>query len=539
MQAGPEKEEVGKNSTQRIVPAHRGDERKDLNLSEKLGLIALIDEGMRLGLADAPVVSDLFSNLWDLVSATASGAKINRHKPQGSHNGFRLLEINAETGENLGRLNMLYLKKPIPCYYLVYVEVAAPYRNRGLGNRILKHFADFLSSKSAVGILDNIIPQEDPTYDIYLKQSWRPVEEIVGESLSGKDHNYMIYLPGALRERELKEPLLKLLYHLGRKRTVIDMRDNEMMVKRTIEEFKELYQTLITYFDSEIKKGESTPFMRFLFTRFVTKLIAFRRRIGNLVGYTGGESVTQINLLPEVSKLKLKSYAPRELTRRNPMVMGDLGLLSRLQDDFKIRPARSIESLPNYRRPSLTAWLEERGKSYEDFLNIGDIMDLGFDPTRLKEIIIEGKTYIFERVQARQVPELMKKNELLERISSEMAHAKIRNACLKTNPILLILQDRGNAYVLRHKIDAIHWEEALEQLQSHPRLKDLNSSTKIDSIILNTIKEANQVITKNLGLEKGQVLDLLSPFVSWDLKNNQPKMMIDFSNSYLESAWMA
>ena len=53
--------------------------------------------------------------------------------------------------------------------------------------------------------------------------------------------------------------------------------------------------------------------MRFMFTRFVTKLIAFRRRIGDLVGYTGGESMEQITLTPEVARLEVKSYPPREL----------------------------------------------------------------------------------------------------------------------------------------------------------------------------------------------------------------------------------
>ena len=514
-------------------------ERKELSLNERLGLISLIDEGMRLGLADAPVVSDLFNDLWDLVSATVSGAKINRNKPDGSQNGFRLLEVRAETGENLGRLNMLYLKKPIPCYYLVYVEVAAPFRKRGLGHQILAHFCRFLSSKSAVGLLDNIIPFDDPTYDIYLKHSWSPVEDILGESPSGKDHNYMVYIPRGLEGRDLKEPLLKLLYHLGRKRTVIDMRDNEMMVQRTIAEFKELYRTLTTYFEDELKKGESSPFMRFMFTRFVTKLIAFRRRIAHLVGYTGGETMTQVLLSPEVSGLKLKSYAPRELGKKHPMVFGDLELLSKIREDYKIRPARTVESLPNYRRPSLKAWLDERDRSYEDVLTIGDIMDLGFDPTRLKEMVLDGEDYIFERIQARQVPEIMKKNELLERIAVEMAHEKIGHTRRETNPALLILQDRGNAYVLRRKIEAIHWEEALEQLQSHPCLEGLNRTLKMDGMILHTVRKAAETITDKLGLEKGMILDTLSPFVSWDLKNNQPRMMVDFTRSYLESAWMA
>jgi glyoxylase-like metal-dependent hydrolase (beta-lactamase superfamily II) len=146
--------------------------RNPLSLNERLALVALIDEGMRLGLAEAPIVSDLFNDLSNLMNATVSGSSLDRLKPEDSKHGFRVFEINAESGENLGRLNMLYLRKPIPCYYLVYVEVAAPFRRRGLGNRILKYFRDFLDSQSALGILDNIIPSEDPTYDIYLKHFW-------------------------------------------------------------------------------------------------------------------------------------------------------------------------------------------------------------------------------------------------------------------------------------------------------------------------------------------------------------------------------
>jgi hypothetical protein len=37
-------------------------------------------------------------------------------------------------------------------------------------------------------------------------------------------------------------------------------------------------------------------------------------------------------------------------------------------------------------------------------LTIGDLLDLGFDPTRLKEITIEGTDFIFERMQARMLP---------------------------------------------------------------------------------------------------------------------------------------
>jgi hypothetical protein len=150
-----------------------------LSLNERLALISLIDEGIRGGASDSAIITDLFTELGDLVNATVSGARIDRLRSDNA-NGFKTLEITADTGENLGRLNMLYLKKPVPCYYLVYVEVASPFRNRGLGNRILSAFSDFLMKRSAVGILDNIIPQEDPTYDIYLKLAWQSAEAVTG-----------------------------------------------------------------------------------------------------------------------------------------------------------------------------------------------------------------------------------------------------------------------------------------------------------------------------------------------------------------------
>ena len=513
--------------------------QKDLNLSERLSLVALIDEGMRRGLAEAPVSADLFDNLWELVGATAKGGRINRLKFNDSQNGFQMFETQAETGENLARLNMIYLKKPIPCYYLVYVEVAAPFRRKGLGHQILKSFADFLTQKSAVGILDNIIPQEDPTNDVYLKQSWIPVEDIIGNLMFYKDNNYMVFIPPSLKEKDLKQPVLKLMYHLKRKRAVIDIRENETMVKKTLNEFRELYRALKTYFHSELEGAQSSVFMRFLFTRFVTKFISFRRRIGDLVGYTGGESTEQIILDPGINKLQVKSYAPRELAKEEAVVMGTLGILSKFPEDLKQKPAQIIESLPNYRRPNFLLWLEKNHKTYEDTLTLGDLMDLGFDPTRLKEIEIDNQTFIFERVQARQIDILQEKGELVNRISEKMPNAKIRSSQLKTNPILLIIRDRGNGYVLRRKIDAIHWEEAIEQLQSNPKLKSVNEAVKLDRIIMETVKTAATTISEQLGVEREMVIEQLSPFVSWDLENNRPRMVVDFAFSYLETIWIA
>jgi hypothetical protein len=526
-------------STSSISSSHVLEGQQHLGLNERLGLIGLIEEGMRLGSSKSPVMADLFDNLWSLVNKTVSGSKIDRLKPEDSQNGFSVFEINAETGENLGRLNLLYLKKPIPCYYLVYVEVAPPFRKRGLGNRILEYFRDFLIKKSAVGILDNIIPKEDPTYDIYFKQAWEPVEAIIGDAMSNAWDNYMIYVPPTFQGRDLRKPITKLVYHLKRKRAAIDMRDNELMVRRTIHEFKDLYAALLTYFEKEIGREEPTLLMQFMFTRFVTKLVAFRRRIGDLLGYTGGESMEQIVLSPQIAALPVTSYAPQELASKTSFVNGDRELWLRLPEDLKKRPSAIIESLPNYRRPTLMTWLNKRDLSPNNTLTIGDLMDLGFDPTRLKEINIDNEAFIFERAQARQLPDLDKRRGFLERIASEVAGARAQNALLMANPSLLIIQDRGNAYVLRRKINGIHWEEAVEQLQTSPHLKDINTSISLDRIICATVRKAKQIISDQLGVGDETLYDVLACFVSWDLKANKPKLIIDSEGVFLESVWMA
>jgi hypothetical protein len=276
-----------------------------------------------------------------------------------------------------------------------------------------------------------------------------------------------------------------------------------------------------------------------VFTRFVTKLISFRRRIGTLLGYTGGESIEQIILDPAVAALPVRTYPPSELGSRNPSVSGDKELWLRLPDMLKKHPARFIESLANYSRPSLASWLKERGMFSTDKLTIGDLLSLGFDPTRLKEIVIDRERYIFERMQARQMAELEKREGLLRRIQSEMAHARPSHAQLKVNLPLLTIRDRGNLYVLRRKVGGIHWEEAIEQLESVPNLKSMNRSMKIDQIISSTVRNTNQMISEKLGLKEEVVADGLTCFVPWDLEGNQPRLIIDFTNVYLESVWIA
>lgn len=511
---------------------------RELGVNERLALIGLIDEGLRRGSKTSPLVGDLFNDLWELVNETVSGSKVNRLRHEDSPNGFKVIEVNAETGENLGRLNMLYLRKPIPCYYLVYVEVAEPFRNRGVGNRILGHFKAFLDGKSTVGILDNIIPIDDPTYDIYEKQDWQPIASVIGDTLTDTE-GYMVYVPPRLRGRDLSEPLIKAVHHLIRKREVIDMRDNEVMVQRTITEFKTLHSALMIYFADEIRNGSSSSLMRFMFTRFVTKFIAFGRRIESLLGYTGGESLGQISLTSEIAALPAQSYAPYELESSPHLVTGDTALYAELPEALRKHPARMIESLPNYRRPKLTRWLKEQGLSEEHQLTIGDLLDLGFDPTRLKEVSINGEAFIFERIQTKQLPDLKRKDAVLKHVDAAMPNARVRNASVSINPPLLVIPDRGNAYVLRRKVGGIHWEEAMAQIYGASHLKTLDESLNLRRMIRTTVGLTVKRVSETLGLDEGDLNDLLACFVSWNLHANQPVLHIDPSGTFLHTIWLA
>ena len=108
----------------------------------------------------------------------------------------------------------------------------------------------------------------------------------------------MVFIPDSVRSSHLKEDFASILVSLEKKRAVIDMHDNEDMVRRTIEEFRSIYGALVQLFHDELTSGASPPLLRFMFTRLTTKLIGFRRRITTLIGYTGGKSLPTTLLLP-------------------------------------------------------------------------------------------------------------------------------------------------------------------------------------------------------------------------------------------------
>jgi len=107
-----------------------------------------------------------------------------------------------------------------------------------------------------------------------------------------------------------------------------------------------------------------------------------------------------------------------------------------------------------------------------------------------------------------------------------------------TRSFVLTVQDRGNAYVLRRRIEAIHWEEALAQIQQTPALRILNESIGLEGLILDTVRQANELLTSQLDNTQTASADLLSWHVSWNFELNEPRLFIDYSGSQLASIWI-
>ena len=482
---------------------------------------------------------EVFEPLNRLIDRTAHGTKIERLKPKQDSRPFHTFEIHTRRGEVLGYLNMIYLRKPFPCYYLVYVEVLLPFRGRGLGHKILKAFREFVGDKGAVGVLDNIILPEEPTYGIYSKQGWKPIEALTGDSrVNGKDH-YMVFVPISAKTPDLQHKLIKLLFSIKKKRPIIDMHDNEAMVKRTIAEFRSVYEALESLFDMELSTGTSTALMRFMFTRFVMKMLGFRRRIAALLGYTGGESLEQISISDRVKMLPIQPHSLWASKERQAEIWGEEEIIRELPKDLKTKPTTYIETLPLYRRPYLSSWIERKRDGRTLNLRISDLLELGFDPTKLREFRHGGVQYIFERVSPRFLPSIRRKRELLSKIVDLSSGMRFRHARIQINPPLAILRDRGNTYILRRKVEGIHAEEVLDQLRTSSYLKGMNRGAKIDRAVLATIDEIREWLAKTLDPRLREEIEELIFFIPWNPERNIPRVSVDAAGVFLDTLWVA
>jgi hypothetical protein len=276
-----------------------------------------------------------------------------------------------------------------------------------------------------------------------------------------------------------------------------------------------------------------------MFTRLTTKLIGFRRQITSLIGYTGGESLEQVSISNQVKKLPIQSYSLWNLKKDHVGIWGDKNLLQNLPQKMKDEPTFFIEDLPLYKRPYLHAWMKRMRNHPSQLLKISDLLDLGFDPTRLREFHHEGTNYIFERISPHLFFSLLKKRRLLRKIENIVSGFRLRGAVIRINPILLIFRDRGNIYALRKKVEGIHSQEALDQLRTSPLLREMNQTVGIDRLILRVIHEIKDGLMYNLNPSFHQEIEDLTYFFPWDIEKNFPRICVDISSISMGKIWIA
>lgn len=526
------------------IVVSESEENKERVNGSQIGLkdaLAVVDMAMgeQSAVSDFSSLEEIFGELRALIDKTAHATKIKRFSPREGSRLFHTFEIHSDGAEVLGYLNMIYLRKPITSYYLVYVEVLPHFRGKGLGAKILSTFGKFVEASKAVGLLENIILPEEPTYTLYAKHGWRPIENFIGPETVAENVHYMVYIPESVKITDLKEKLTKLLFNVKKKRTVIDVQDNEAMVRRTIEEFRNVYIALNQLFEKELQARTSSPFMCYMLTKFVTNLLGFRRRIATFLGYTGGESLDQISISDQIKDLPILPYSIWSPNESRMEIWEETDAIRHLPGSFMKEPTFFIEDLPLYRRPYLSQWIEEKGVDRSLRLKISDLVELGFDPTRLRAFRHQEKDYIFERISPSLLPSIEKLRSLLKKISGRISEIRFYHAAILINPPLAVFLDRGNGYILREKVGGIHSEEALDQLRSSPHLKEMNRAAGIDRVLISTINEVNTWLRKSLGPGASREVEDLTFFVPWDFEMNMPKVTVDVSGVFLDTLWVA
>jgi hypothetical protein len=276
-----------------------------------------------------------------------------------------------------------------------------------------------------------------------------------------------------------------------------------------------------------------------MFTRLTTKLIGFRRRIATLVGFTGGESLEQISFSDQIKGLHIQPYSLWRLQEDHVGIWGDQKILRNLPNKLKDEPTFFIEGLPFYKRPYLYDWMKKMGAHPFQPLKISDLLNLGFDPTRLREFHHQGVDYIFERISPHFLPSLVRKRRFLKKVEKWVSQFQFRRPVIRTNPPLLILRDRGNIYVLRKKVDGIHSQEALDQLRTSPHLKEMNGSVGIDRVMIKAINEIRERLEKKFNPGFRQEIEDLTYFLPWDMEKNIPRIHVDISAISLDALWIA
>ncbi len=240
-----------------------------------------------------------------------------------------------------------------------------------------------------------------------------------------------------------------------------------------------------------------------------------------------------------MKEVSIQPYCLWNLEKGHPGIWGDKEILRTLPDKLKEEPTIFIEGLSIYERPYLKGWMEKNGTCPSQSLKIADLLNLGFDPTRLRQLHHRGMDYVFERVSPHFFHSLVKKKRLLREVKKNVSRMKFQGAILRVNPPLLIFRDRGNVYVLRRKVEGIHSQEAFDQLRTSPHLREMNRAVGIDRAMVRTLHDVRKWLETRFKSRFRRDIEDLAYFVPWDIETNLPRVHVEISGVSLDRIWIA
>jgi hypothetical protein len=127
----------------------------------------------------------------------------------------------------------------------------------------------------------------------------------------------------------------------------------------------------------------------------------------------------------------------------------------------------------------------------------------------------------------------------LREIDQQASSMRFQGARLGVNPPLAFLSHRGNLYILRRKLEGIHLEEALDQLNGAPHLLHMNAMARIDRSILGVTRSVREWLASTAPPEMRAEAEDLTIFVPWDLERNSPRVLVEPCGVSIDKLWLA
>lgn len=128
--------------------------------------------------------------------------KFTYERPPESFSGHaHYLEMIGATGERMGEIEMRYIGKPSPFYYVQSIMVFPRFKGQGYGSRLVEKTNAFLKEKGRAGILYNMI-LEEYLRPLYARHGWKK------HTIAGNDW-YSFNLPDGVTEDALKRAIAR------------------------------------------------------------------------------------------------------------------------------------------------------------------------------------------------------------------------------------------------------------------------------------------------------------------------------------------